>query len=278
MKNLNILTDALGYIESNLCNEISQNDIAKNCYCSLSNLQKLFRYVFHESVGEYVAKRRLTSAARDLHNTDMTVLEVAVKYCYNSAEVFTRAFTKLWHITPSRFRKEWSFSGIYPKFDFEFDEGANIMPIKKKYDISELYDYLKSNVNTYVLSFDMVQLMPINENYGHEAGDKAILESLRRIDENCGENMLMFRIGGDEFVLVSGYENRDDVAELASKILAHNGETISHNGIDIPVSLRVGAMKIKGKNVRYGELFTKLVELSAHNDVNIDGIKCYFAD
>ena len=71
-----------------------------------------------------------------------------------------------------------------------------------RFDISELYDYIRGKKGTYMLSFDISHLTPINSNYGSEAGDKVILEGLRRIDAECAEGMLMFRIGGDEFTLV----------------------------------------------------------------------------
>ena len=47
----------------------------------------------------------------------------------------------------------------------------------------------------------MVELMHINDTYGHSAGDIAIAECLRRIDEAAGDDMLPIRIGGGEFVL-----------------------------------------------------------------------------
>lgn len=278
MKNFAILSDALGFIEDNLCEELSQEEIAAGCYCSLSNLQKLFRYVFHESVGDYITKRRLTNAASELMNTDKSVLEIAVKYGYNSAEVFTRAFSRVWHTTPTSFRREWSFSGIHPKFDFDCNEGGITMPMKKKFDITELYDYLKSHQNTYVIGFDMIRLMPINDNYGHEAGDKAILECLRRIDENCADDMLMLRIGGDEFALVTGFDDKEKVRALAEKILSCNDGTISHNGAEIPVQMRAGAMKLAKRNVRYGDLFTNLVEIAREHEGVVSGKECYFAD
>ena len=98
--NFCIFTTALDYIEHNLCSEFTQEDIAAVCYCSLSALQKLWRYATHTSLKEYISKRRLTNAGIDLLNTDMTVIDIAMKYQYNSHEVFTRAFTKQWGVAP----------------------------------------------------------------------------------------------------------------------------------------------------------------------------------
>ena len=78
--NFCIFTTALDYIEHNLCSEFTQEDIAAVCYCSLSALQKLWRYATHTNLKEYISKRRLTNAGIDLLNTDMTVMDIAMKY------------------------------------------------------------------------------------------------------------------------------------------------------------------------------------------------------
>lgn len=255
---LQSLTDALEYIEENLSGDISQEDCARSACCSLSGLQKMFRYIFHRSVGEYVTARRLTKAAQDLQKGELSVLEIAIKYGYGSAEAFTRAFSRLWGMTPTAYRREWSFSGICPKLDFPrhtLYEGVLIMT--NRFDISELYDYIRGKKGTYMLSFDISHLTPINRDHGSEAGDKVILEGLRRIDAECAEGMLMFRIGGDEFTLVTGLSDKAEVEKLAEKILSRNGEPINHNGVDIPVSMRAGAVLITGRPT-YSELFVKL--------------------
>lgn len=255
MKNFYILADALNYIEANLCNPISQEDIANVCFSSLSGLQKLFRYAFNYSLKEYISKRRLTSAAKDLINTEMTITEIAMKYQYNSPEVFTRAFSKLWDMPPSIFKTRWKFAGIFPKLMLDYQGG--IIMSRKKFDISELYDVLKTKKNTYVLCFDIVGLMAIND-ISHEAGDKTILECLKRIDENAPADMILFRIGGDEFALVTGSTDFNEVEELAKKVIKLNGKTIQCNGQDIAVSMRVGGTKFMDSCLLYNELFANL--------------------
>jgi AraC family transcriptional regulator len=225
LKNFYILTDAIDYIEANLSNEFTLEDVAVACYSSLSGLKKLFAYAFHHGLKEYISKRRMTHAAHDLLYTDQSVLEIAMKYQYNSPEVFTRAFSKVWGTNPSAFKKQWRFTGIFPKIIFEYD-GGSIMS-RKNVDLSELYDLLRSRTNSYVLCFDMINLDPINKNYGHEAGDKAILECLRRIDTQSNENCILFRIGGDEFALVTDTDDITEVEKISKNILKLNGRTIS---------------------------------------------------
>lgn len=263
---INQLTDALEYIEQHLNDDISQEDCAKAACCSLSGLQKMFRYIFHRSVGDYITRRRLSKAAHDLQERELSVLDIAMKYGYGSAEAFTRAFSRVWGMTPTSYRREWHFSGICPKLDFPrklMFEGEVIMT--NKFDISELYDYIREKKGTYILSFDTSRLTEVNSTYGSEAGDKVILESLRRIDTECADGMVMFRIGGDEFVLVTGLSDKKQVEELAQRILSKNGNTVSHNGADIPVSLRAGAVLLDNGTPRYHELFARLVSAPSYD-------------
>lgn len=274
MKNFYILSDAIEYIENNLCEEISQEDIAKDCFCSLSSLQKLFKYVFHISIKEYITKRRLTHAAKDLVESKDSILDIALKYQYNSAEVFTRAFHKIWGVTPSAFRKRKGFTGLFPKIEFNYDGGSTSMA-SRKFDITELYDELKKRIDNYVLCFDMIKMEQIN-NISREAGDKAIVECLRRLDENSSEDMLVFRIGGDEFALVTNLKDKEEVEQLASKILSFNGNTIEFENQQIEVSMRVGGIKINHKNVKYNELFVRLNEV-IHKTCDLQQV-CYIAE
>lgn len=164
---LTALAAALEYVEQNLTSEFSQEKCARYACCSLSGLQKLFRSVFRRSVGDYVARRRLTAAARELQQTDRTALDIAVEFGWGSAEAFTRAFSRVWGVTPSEYRRSWHFSGLCPRLDFPrhfMREGELIMT--SKYDISELYDYIRSRQGTYAVTFDASHLMEINDTLG----------------------------------------------------------------------------------------------------------------
>lgn len=239
-----VFVAALDFIELHLTEDFSQDDIAAACYCSLSTLQKTWKYVTHMSIKEYISKRRLTLASRELLDSDLTVLDIAMKYGYNSHEVFTRAFKKIWGVSPSSFKREWKGSPVlYPRLNPEYLEGARIMNVKK-FDIREFYDYLRSQVGTYVLCFDIQRLMSINENLGREAGDKVIIEAFRRINEAAEENMMCLRMGGDEFVMITETADADKVTAIAEKILEQNGNEVPYSGGMVETSLRCGVIRI----------------------------------
>lgn len=65
-----------------------------------------------------------------------------------------------------------------------------------------------------VFNFDVNNLKTVNDAYGHDAGDGLILkaaESLKRIE---GENLIPFRVGGDEFIAVALNVNADEAMRI----------------------------------------------------------------
>ncbi|MCR4885401.1 MAG: helix-turn-helix domain-containing protein [Clostridiales bacterium] len=255
MKNLCILNDALNYIEDHLREDFSQSDIAAYCCCSLSSLQKLFSYAFHIGVSDYVTRRRLTCCARELVKSDRSILDLALDWGYQSQEALTRAFARMWGEPPASFRKSRKFTGMFPKFEIlDNENGGRIM---RKYDITELYDLLSQARGTYMLAFDIQNLVPINE-ISRKAGDIAIRESMRRIEDAAGEKMLFFRIGGDEFALVTGLADEAEADAVAKKVTDRNGEPVDWEGRKIPLSLYSAKMKIEDKAIRYSELYPEI--------------------
>ena len=259
MDNLTLLNLALCYMEENLCENITAEDVAKACYCSLSSLQKMFRRLAHYSVKEYIIKRRLTRAARDLlYRPDDSILDIALRYCYQSNESFTRAFESMWNCSPSAYRQERSFADLCPRLNLsEFDYGDEIMSRKKMVDISELYDLFRERKNCYFVCCDIRCLTPLNE-ISRRAGDLALAETARRMDQCCGPEDLVFRIGGDEFALLTASEDPAYARQIADRILAMNGQSFSWEDEDIPLDLYADIVRFNAKNLRYSELFASL--------------------
>ena len=125
------------------------------------------------------------------------------------------------------------------------------MNSRKPLDVSELYDELKKLGGTYVLGIDIIGVAKINSDYGYAAGDVAIAESFARIERELDENMLLFRIGGDEFAVVTAYESALDAEALARKLVAKNGGIVKSAGHEIPLSLRIGVSQIPTGGLSY---------------------------
>ena len=241
MSRLQVLSEALRYIEAPLQGDLTPEEVADSCGYSLSALQKMFRYAFRIGVKDYIARRRITLAARDLLGTKDTVLTIALRYGYESHEVFTRAFRRIWGETPSTFRKERGFADIYPQLKpqscrLQLREGGFVTV--HQFDNTDLYDAMQHMHGTWAVAFDTRRLMEINDNYGHMAGDLVIAECIKRIDREKEEGMVFFRIGGDEFILLTGSKDETVAQRMAEKVIAMNGQTITFDGKEIPVALR----------------------------------------
>lgn len=262
MERFAILLTIIEYIEANLTEDITQEDIAKECSYSLSSIQKMFSKVFHIGVADYINRRKITAASKDLLETDDTILDIAIRYGYNSHEVFSRAFVRVWGESPSKYRKNRSFSEIYPKLDMPvmYDDIPEL-GYKKKFDYTNLYEALKSMHGTYALSLDVVALLTLNNEYGHSAGDLAIAEAVKRISAEKTNDMLMCRVGGDEFILLTNKKTEAEAKKILDRIFSHNGEKVIHGGIEHPISLHGGIMKLDTENVlKYDQLYTDLIE------------------
>lgn len=259
MENLLLITRALAFIEDNLTEDIKTDDIVKELYCSKSSIEKLFRFVTNMSIRDYLIRRRMSRAAKDIVTfSDASLLKLALKYGYSSNEAFTRAFKKVWHITPSEYRKKPVRFELFPalKLEPELMEDEN-MKSKKKVDISELYDYIKERRNCYFVGVDIKSLIPINE-ISREAGDIAILTALKRLEMASGDDDIVFRIGGDEFVALTDSQDRTYAEKIVNEILSHNGETFRYGKMDIPLMLYATSYKIQDEDIRYAELFSQM--------------------
>ncbi|WJH35507.1 AraC family transcriptional regulator [Paenibacillus sp. CC-CFT747] len=115
---LSRMNNAMDYIESNLADDISYDKIAQIACCSTYHFQRMFPFITGVSLSEYIRRRRLTLAAFELQTTDAKVIDVAMKYGYESPEAFTRAFKNLHGIIPISARDIGVALKAYPRMSF----------------------------------------------------------------------------------------------------------------------------------------------------------------
>lgn len=102
------MNSAIDYIEKNLDDTISIDDVAKEAFCSSFHFQRMFYAILGITPADYVRRRRLTLAATELATGKVKVIDIALKYGYESPNAFTRAFRNMHGINPS----EVSTSGV----------------------------------------------------------------------------------------------------------------------------------------------------------------------
>lgn len=117
---------SIDYIEANLENEIDLNEACREAFMSLSNFYRMFFALVGYSVKEYIRHRRISLAAEDLIRKELSVMDAAMKYGYESQDAFSRAFKRITGFLPSEFKKN--------KQSFSF-EGMDIM--EKYFEIQD---------------------------------------------------------------------------------------------------------------------------------------------
>lgn len=125
LKNMNA---AMQYIEDNLTHEIDFKEVAKIALCSEYHFKRMFSFLAGISLSEYIRCRRLTLAVFELKDSNAKVIDVAIKYGYNSPDSFTRAFQNLHGITPSEARSTSLSLKAYSPMTFQLSiQGGNEM-------------------------------------------------------------------------------------------------------------------------------------------------------
>ena len=110
---------AIDYVEEHITEEIDLPKLAQLTHCSTYNFQRMFSLVTGVTIAEYVRRRRLTLAGLDLQQGDTKVIDVALKYGYDSPISFARAFQTLHGITPSEAKKPNISLKAFPRMNFE---------------------------------------------------------------------------------------------------------------------------------------------------------------
>lgn len=100
------ISEAISYIEDNLTNELTIEKIASNVLISPFYFQKGFSMLCGFTISDYIRQRRIALAGGELVSTDKKIIDIALKYGYDSPDSFTKAFTRFHGITPTAVRKD----------------------------------------------------------------------------------------------------------------------------------------------------------------------------
>lgn len=128
---LNGLNQAVEYMEENLTGAIIYEDMARMVGCSVYEFSRVFSFVAGVPVSEYIRRRRLTQAAFDLRQGKGKVIDIALKFGYDSPSAFARAFKELHGAAPSAARRENVPLKTYPPISFLLTiRGENAMEFR----------------------------------------------------------------------------------------------------------------------------------------------------
>lgn len=114
MEWLTSIRAAIEFMEDHLQDDIGVQDVADKVYISPFFLQRGFSLMTGHGIGEYLRNRRLYEAALELKNTDDKIIDIALRYAYETPESFTKAFTRFHGATPTDVRGGAPFKSFLP--------------------------------------------------------------------------------------------------------------------------------------------------------------------
>ena len=117
------LQNSIDFIEHHLTDDLDIKEIAGKAALSPFYYQRIFGALCGMTVGGYIRARRMSQAAQELAGTSAKVIDIALRYGYDSPDSFTKAFLRFHGISPSRAREPGaplrSFAPLHIKLSLE---------------------------------------------------------------------------------------------------------------------------------------------------------------
>ena len=204
------MNNAIAYIEDNLYGEIDFGEVSKTAHCSLYHFQRFFSFIADVSLSDYIRRRRLTLAAFELQDSDAKVIDVALKYGYESPEAFARAFKNMHGVVPTAARNPGAKLKAYPRMTFRISIKGDA---EMNYRIEKKEAFEMFGVDTQISTVDNQNFHTIPKFWEtcrtdgtmtriRKAGALDTHEPLHAAMYNCTDNSHAYMIG--HFVPASG--------------------------------------------------------------------------
>lgn len=147
------LRRAVDFMEKKLLEDITPDDVAKAVCISPFYLERGFKVMTGFSIGEYIRNRRLYLSALDILSGDEKVIDIALRYGYDTPESFTKAFSRFHGISPLQLRKApHRLRTFFPLKIKVIIQGGNDMDfvVEKKSGFKVIgYEYIVSSETSY---------------------------------------------------------------------------------------------------------------------------------
>lgn len=258
------LNEIINKIEQNLTNKISYTELAKIIGTSSYTLQRIFTFLTGITLTEYIRKRRLSNAAEELLSTNIKIIDLALKYQYDSPISFSNAFKKMHGISPQKLRKNNASIKIFPKIEFK--------------PTIETLDELEYRV----INLNKQKLYGITTGIIKENNSNAIKDLFNKAREEKILDYIIKNSDGKELYYGASVEiYKEDITEKFQYYIL--GKTPHKNFVDIEIPKSTWAcFKLKNKNQKdilklYNTIYTKWLPLSKYTEVlNYPQLEIYY--
>lgn len=205
MEWVNLISEAINYIEENIIEDINADDVANHVCISPFYFQKGFSMLCGYTIMEYIRNRRLALAGGELATSDIKIIDIALKYGYDSPDSFTKAFTRFHGITPSMVKKDESTIKSFAPLKIKISmEGGYILDYK-------------------IVRKDEFTVLAVSKKFGYENAKKEVPEFWKEHYQNgngkyvCGEYGINIdeKMGNEsfEYLIADNYNPTQDIPE-----------------------------------------------------------------
>lgn len=117
--------DLIKYIEDNLCEGISYKKLSQILGVNEYTMHRIFLFVTNYTAAEYIRKRRLSMSALDLIEGKERIIDIAIKYNYESPQAFSRAFKAMMGFLPSEINSNKNNIKFFSKYELIYEDVAD---------------------------------------------------------------------------------------------------------------------------------------------------------
>lgn len=176
---IEMLQKAINYMEEHLLEDINYEDVAKSVHMSTYEFHRRFSIMAGMTANTYIRNRRLSLAGAELMENDEKVIDIALKYGYDSPESFTKAFTRFHGVSPKAAKIQGTKLSMFNPLIIKISmEGGKCMDYRMEIQEGQKFICIKKAFSNEI----------INEEENHEIPDfwgecfkKDLIEPLRKL-------------------------------------------------------------------------------------------------
>ena len=174
---IQLIQQAICYMEEHICENISYAEVAKSVQMSSYNFHRTFSFIVGMTANEYMRKRRLTLAAKELQTTAISVIDAAYKYGYESPESFSKAFSRFHGSTPKQAKQKGTKLHLFnPLLRKIIVEGGSIMDYRIEHKESQKFIALVKAFPNEIINDDNAHNIP---DFWAECYEKDLIEPMK---------------------------------------------------------------------------------------------------
>ncbi|RUS46048.1 AraC family transcriptional regulator [Cohnella sp. AR92] len=204
---LDRMNSAMEYVETHLSDAIDYDQVARIACCSTYHFQRMFSFITNVPLGEYIRRRRLSLAAFELQQKGTRVIDIALKYGYESPEAFSRAFKKMHGVMPMSARDKGVSLKAYPRLTFHISIRGDA---EMNYRIEEKQAFEMFGVSSVINDAGVPLEQPFVEipAFWTKAVSDGTVDRIRAaagLGENGQLHSVLYNHQGDKFAYMIGY-------------------------------------------------------------------------